>query len=223
MMPPPTTYDYLPFGKPYAPGMSVGVSQRYTYTGREVDPAGAMMYYRYREYDARLGRFAGRDPAGTDANPLANLAVAFDNSPAEYSDPYGLAWSYIDPPKAEEAPWSYARLRVSGVLQSGITRGTVMPLVADVFCSCYCCDNGRWAFECGVWLVLHIYIRKGGLRRTHRNVAMSSGMCGTSSPKPNASRRRTWPTGKRRTHARCGLRQAATDRRTGQREISTRS
>jgi RHS repeat-associated protein len=55
-------YGYLPFGGAYAPRTSVAVQQRYTYTGRERNPASDFMYYRYRQYDPRVGRFGGRDP-----------------------------------------------------------------------------------------------------------------------------------------------------------------
>ncbi len=57
-------YDYLPFGGAHQPGTNVTVEQRYTYTGREKNPESALMYYRYRQYDPRVGRFGARDPLG---------------------------------------------------------------------------------------------------------------------------------------------------------------
>jgi len=54
-------YDYLPFGGAYQPGTNVTVEQRYTYTGREKNPSSALLYYRYRQYDSRVGRFGARD------------------------------------------------------------------------------------------------------------------------------------------------------------------
>ncbi len=58
-------YDYDAFGVPLPTTTSESVEQRYTYTGREASGvAGGPMYYRYRTYEAELGRFGRRDPAG---------------------------------------------------------------------------------------------------------------------------------------------------------------
>jgi RHS repeat-associated protein len=54
-------YDYLPFGKAYDAGTSVGVKQRYTYTGREDTPTSGLMCYRYRSYAPSVATFAARD------------------------------------------------------------------------------------------------------------------------------------------------------------------
>ena len=59
-------YDFLAFGGTYSPTTTVSLPQRYTYTGREVNPASDLMYYRYRQYDPRVGRFGARDPIGYD-------------------------------------------------------------------------------------------------------------------------------------------------------------
>jgi RHS repeat-associated protein len=69
------TYDYLPFGGAHQPGTSVTVEQRYTYSGRELNPESALMYYRYRQYDSRVGRFGGRDPVGSPM-PIPHGAAA---------------------------------------------------------------------------------------------------------------------------------------------------
>jgi len=58
-------YENLPFGGTYSPSTTVSLAQRYTYTGRELNPASDLMYYRYRQYDPRVGRFGGRDPLNT--------------------------------------------------------------------------------------------------------------------------------------------------------------
>jgi len=60
------SYEYLAFGGTYSPSTTVSLAQRYTYTGRELNPSSALMYYRYRQYDPRLGRFGARDPIGHD-------------------------------------------------------------------------------------------------------------------------------------------------------------
>jgi len=55
-------HSYTAFGERYAPLTNVTVEQRYTYTGRELNPVSDSMYYRYRTYEASLGRFGERDP-----------------------------------------------------------------------------------------------------------------------------------------------------------------
>jgi RHS repeat-associated protein len=82
------TYDYLPFGGAHQPGTSVTVEQRYTYTGREKNPESALMYYRYRQYDSRVGRFGGRDPIGYVGG--VNVYAYVMNRPLDYRDSMGL-------------------------------------------------------------------------------------------------------------------------------------
>jgi RHS repeat-associated protein len=89
------TYDFLPFGGAYQPGTSVTVEQRYTYTGREKNPESALMYYRYRQYDPRVGRFRARDPIGYVAD--VNVYSYLGGSPVRSGDPLGLfggGWGY---------------------------------------------------------------------------------------------------------------------------------
>ena len=81
-------YDYLPFGGAHQPGTSVTVEQRYTYTGRERNPESALMYYRYRQYDPRIGRFGGRDPIGYRGDVVLYGYAA--GRPTVYADPLAL-------------------------------------------------------------------------------------------------------------------------------------
>jgi len=81
-------YDYLPFGGAYQPGTNVTVEQRYTYTGREKNPESALMYYRYRQYAPRVGRFGARDPIGHLLRSGLYMYVA--GRPASVTDPFGL-------------------------------------------------------------------------------------------------------------------------------------
>jgi len=46
------------------------------------------MYYRYRTYEASLGRFWGRDPLGYDGG--IGLYTYANNNPCAFNDPYGL-------------------------------------------------------------------------------------------------------------------------------------
>jgi RHS repeat-associated protein len=82
------TYDYLPFGGAYAPGTNVTVEQRYTYTGREKNPESALMYYRYRQYDPRVGRFSARDPLRYWAR--RGLYAYASSRVTRVRDPFGL-------------------------------------------------------------------------------------------------------------------------------------
>jgi len=78
----------LPFGGAYQPGTNVTVEQRHTYTGREKDPASALMYYRYRQYDPRVGRFGGRDPILYQGG--IGIYVYADNNSTNATDAWGL-------------------------------------------------------------------------------------------------------------------------------------
>jgi RHS repeat-associated protein len=64
------------------------VKQRYTYTGREVNPAGAGMYYRWRAYDPRVGRFGERDPIAYVAG--TGLYAYVGAAPLRLRDAFGL-------------------------------------------------------------------------------------------------------------------------------------
>jgi RHS repeat-associated protein len=87
-------YAYSAYGAPTvcnASGTDIGAStkdNRITYTGREWDDELLLYHFRARLYDARVGRFLGRDPIG--------LSVAFSNylfvgdNPGGYLDPLGL-------------------------------------------------------------------------------------------------------------------------------------
>ena len=83
-------YENLAFGGAYQPGTNVTVEQRYTYTGREKNPTSDLMYYRYRQYDPRVGRFGGRPPeVGDELYPYASA------NPIRVTDALGLPmWEY---------------------------------------------------------------------------------------------------------------------------------
>lgn len=89
-------YDYTAFGKTYSPNTTIGVDQRYGYTGREASSIGAPMYYRYRQYNPSMGRFIGRDALGYGGSPDGNLYAYTMNRPSLFDDPYGLTlFDYI--------------------------------------------------------------------------------------------------------------------------------
>jgi len=93
------TYEYLAFGGAHQPGTNVTVEQRHTYTGRELNPNSALMYYRYRTYDPRTGRFGARDPVGDiTAHTQIMTEIELDHLTHLYAfefptfkvDPFGL-------------------------------------------------------------------------------------------------------------------------------------
>ncbi|OVE77692.1 hypothetical protein BVX99_01990 [bacterium F16] len=58
------SYDYTAYGDPIDQLTNGTITQRYTYTGRELNDVSGNYYFRYRMYGAGLGGFLSRDPAG---------------------------------------------------------------------------------------------------------------------------------------------------------------
>ncbi|OVE77625.1 hypothetical protein BVX99_02200 [bacterium F16] len=56
------SYDYTAYGDKVDSLTSGAVTQRYTYTGRELNETSGDYYFRYRMYGAQLGGFLSRDP-----------------------------------------------------------------------------------------------------------------------------------------------------------------
>ncbi|HEX9005572.1 MAG TPA: RHS repeat-associated core domain-containing protein, partial [Blastocatellia bacterium] len=61
---------------------------RYGFTGRELDAAAGLIYYRARWMDSSQGRFISEDPIGFSAGEI-NLYSYVSNNPINYSDPSG--------------------------------------------------------------------------------------------------------------------------------------
>jgi RHS repeat-associated protein len=81
-------YDYSAFGEAYAAGTAAAVSQRYTYTGRELNPVSGTHQMRYRVYQPNLGRLLVRDPIYYMGG--INLYTYALNSPTVRTDPFAL-------------------------------------------------------------------------------------------------------------------------------------
>ena len=77
--------NYEAFGANNGSGLT-----RYTFTGRERDPATGLLYYRNRWQDPQQGRFLSEDPIGFDGG--LNLYAYVGNDPLSYVDPFGLSW-----------------------------------------------------------------------------------------------------------------------------------
>jgi|GEM_PF-6398849 len=76
------SYTYTAWGIPLQ--WRETIHNRYTFTGREYNPETALYHYRTREYMAKCGSFATRDPT----NSMLYFYVR--NNPAGFVDPTGL-------------------------------------------------------------------------------------------------------------------------------------
>ena len=87
-------YQYSPYGDltiltpTWTPRATSQYNNPYTYTGRRFDQESRIYYYRARYYDAKLGRFLGRDPIGYDAIGHNVYGYVLQN-PLRFRDPIG--------------------------------------------------------------------------------------------------------------------------------------
>lgn len=89
--------DYDAFGRVVASRGDAPTA--FSFTGRELDAATGLYYYRARYYDAELGRFLSYDPhPGRQSQTLSlNPYLYAFNNPVRYVDPWGAAgesWTY---------------------------------------------------------------------------------------------------------------------------------
>jgi RHS repeat-associated protein len=145
------SYDYLPFGGGYQPGTNVAVEQRYTYTGREKNPESALMYYRYRTYDPRVGRFGGRD-LGRRGDE--NLYIYVLSRSISHADPFGLRiaeWDVsVDPPKIKDITPRLGLVRAEPPFSEVRVEGT-----------CHQCENGCYGLEFRFKIKFMIFLDDG--------------------------------------------------------------
>jgi RHS repeat-associated protein len=80
-------YTYDSFGNVVA--RTGNVYNPFGYTGRVLDEASGLMYYRARYYDPSVGRFTTKDPIGFAGGSM-NLYGYVSNNPVNYADPWGL-------------------------------------------------------------------------------------------------------------------------------------
>ena len=68
--------------------LPAGISNPYTYTGREFDAESGLFYYRARYYDPAAGRFISPDPSLTPSNRQDTLFIRADQSddPQDFKD-----------------------------------------------------------------------------------------------------------------------------------------
>jgi RHS repeat-associated protein len=68
-------------------GQALGLGNGYAYTGREWDGEDALLYYRARHYDPKIGRFVSEDPIKWAGG--INLYAYVRNGPTNLIDPSG--------------------------------------------------------------------------------------------------------------------------------------
>ena len=91
-----------------------GISQPFTYTGREFDSESGFYFYRARYYDPATGRFISEDSIGFQSGDL-NLYRYVFNNPINFIDPFGLQLNPTPSPVivCPVAPPGYKFLRLT--------------------------------------------------------------------------------------------------------------
>lgn len=105
-------------------GGSCVLSNRQGFSLRERDDESALMHFRARSYDPRLGRFIQMDPLLSKNSSITRTYAYADHSPTALTDPLG---QYSFPPDSFCAP--DMRKRLAGLMKKA--RGRVMRTDAD--------------------------------------------------------------------------------------------
>ena len=126
--------------------MSFEVPQRYSYTSRELNPASGSMYYRFRQYHPRLGRFLRRDPILYRDGPNTYGFVAA--RPTYYYDPYGLAVRDLARVPIHDAAGRYCGTVLVAREDTGVDAGMMYFLFEDMGrdAKCGCCAGSKFGW-----------------------------------------------------------------------------
>jgi len=91
-------YEYGPFGEVLRASGPVAKANPFRFSTKYQDDETEFLYYGYRYYDARNGRWVNRDPLGETGG--ANLYGFVGNSPLSTIDPLGTdySWPVVPPP-----------------------------------------------------------------------------------------------------------------------------
>jgi len=82
-------YKYSVFGKIVEETGNNTLYNPFTYTAREFDKESGLYYYRYRYYNAEIGRFLSEDPIGINSGDANCYRYVWNNS-TNFIDPYGM-------------------------------------------------------------------------------------------------------------------------------------
>lgn len=97
------SYDYDAYGR--VENRSEGVSNPFTYTGRELDGESGLFFYRARYYDAQTGRFISEDPIGF-AGGDENFYRYVGGNPVNALDSFGFQ-RIKGPPKSSPKDFGF--------------------------------------------------------------------------------------------------------------------
>ncbi|MDR2126643.1 MAG: RHS repeat-associated core domain-containing protein, partial [Prevotellaceae bacterium] len=89
--------DYYPFGKEHENASLMNSANRYTFSGKEQQTAGAVNWLDFgaRMYDSQTGRWLTQDPLAENFYSVSQYAYCANN-PVRYIDPNGMAWQEPD-------------------------------------------------------------------------------------------------------------------------------
>ena len=116
-------YDYDSYGN--FETIIEGVTNPFTYTGREFDAESGLYYYRARYYDPQTGRFVSQDPIGFPAGD-ANLYRYVFNNPVNFTDPEGESALTITAPFAAGAAAADGPLPIGDAVALTILAGAAI-------------------------------------------------------------------------------------------------
>ncbi|WP_176013907.1 RHS repeat domain-containing protein [Victivallis sp. Marseille-Q1083] len=87
-------YEYSPFGQLVKSSGAYANTNVLTWSSEYADRETGLIYYNFREYDPKLGRWLSRDPIGHN-NHVKNTLSFVNNNPISLTDKYGLlSWRF---------------------------------------------------------------------------------------------------------------------------------
>jgi RHS repeat-associated protein len=122
--------DYDSFGR-FVAQANPGFGDRFTFTGRELDVAAGLYYYRARFYHSFAGRFVSEDPVRgqfSAINPYSYVA----NRPTMFTDPSGAVALLDFAIKQMASPLHFAvGFEIGGLLEFGLTNIVFISAILD--------------------------------------------------------------------------------------------
>ena len=138
-----TSYSYTPFGSVTSTG---SISQPIQWSSEMFDAELGLVYYNYRHYNSRDGRWTSRDPIGIEGG--FNLLSFLHNSPVHKNDYLGLKEAYRFCSLLEERPEAWGKtvgtIRKPSITFLGFPIVYIeekQKLVTRIFCKFRCWKN----------------------------------------------------------------------------------